>query len=109
MAEAVDLAVRSGIDGFVVEYEATEVNNQRIEYIVAAADAHDDFKLAYTLDIDILATRNSGSVPPQVLDTGLQAVTAYSGHPSQLVRRRQAGRIRLRRIQDHPHGVAGGP
>ena len=83
VAAAVNLAASKGIDAFIVEYEGSPMHNARIPLVVAAADAKPGFKLAYTLDLDILNWRNGG-ITPDILDTGLRAVTANVNHPSQL-------------------------
>ncbi len=84
VAEAVAMAADSGIDAFIVEYEGSPMHNDRIPYVVAAADARDDFKLAFNLDLDVMRW-NNGGLSPEILDRGLQAVTAYRSHPSQLL------------------------
>jgi hypothetical protein len=85
VAAAVGLARQSGIDGFVVEYEGSHAYDPRIDSVVAAADARNDFKIGFTIDIHILTEVGWGTITPEVLDTALQKVTGYAGHPSQLL------------------------
>ncbi|MEY2570478.1 MAG: hypothetical protein QOE63_828, partial [Acidimicrobiaceae bacterium] len=84
VAQALDLARGSGIDGFIVEYEATAANDPRIDYVFNAADQRPGFQVALTIDLDLLVRRNNGNLTTQILDDALGAVASHAGHPSQL-------------------------
>ena len=61
VAQAMALAATNGIDGFVVEYEATPAFNTYIDHVWNAADARGGFQLATMLDFAILQNRPVGS------------------------------------------------
>ncbi|MGI8663266.1 MAG: endo-1,3-alpha-glucanase family glycosylhydrolase [Acidimicrobiales bacterium] len=83
VAQAVDLARGSGIDGFVVEYEATPANDPRIDYVYAAAEQRTGFQVALTLDIDLIYRRN-GQLSNNMLDAALGSAASHASSPSQL-------------------------
>ena len=81
--EAVDLALASGVDGFVVEYEATAAHEPKIDLAFAAADARPGFQMALMLDFAILHARPLG-ISPEGLDRALDEVASHAARPSQL-------------------------
>ena len=83
VAQAVALAAATGIDGFVVEYEATSAFNPYIDHVWDAADAQGDFQMATMLDFAILQHR-PGGLTSAGLDAALAAVAEQARRPSQL-------------------------
>jgi hypothetical protein len=83
VAEAVALADRSGIDGFVVEWEATAAHEPKVDLLYAAAAAHGGFSLALQLDFAILQWR-PGGLTAAGLDAALNEVAKRASSPTQL-------------------------
>jgi glycosyl hydrolase family 71 len=83
VASSVDLAMKHGVDGFVVEYEGSPAFDPRIDSVYNAADARPDFKIAMQLDLDILSYRYKG-ISNELLDTVLRGVADRASHKSQL-------------------------
>lgn len=82
VAQAVALAAASGIDGFVVEYEATTAFNAWIDHVWNAADARGDFQMATMLDFAILQYRTG--LEADGLDAILAEMARHANRPSQL-------------------------
>lgn len=80
---ALDLARSSGVDGFVVEYEASPAHDSKIDLVWDAADARPGFQMATMLDFALLAYRGTG-LDAAGLDTALAAVAQQADRPSQL-------------------------
>jgi hypothetical protein len=83
VSAAMNLAATHGIDGWIVEYEATPAFDSRIDTVFALADARKNFFSALTVDLDILNTRNNG-INDQTLDSAFNAVASRANHASQL-------------------------
>ncbi len=83
VGEAVDLALASGIDGFIVEYEATAAHESKIDHVFDAADARPGFKTALMLDFAILQYR-LGGLTDAVLNLALGELASHASRPSQL-------------------------
>jgi hypothetical protein len=83
VSQTVDLARSSGVDGFVVEYEATPAHEPKIDLVYDAADARPGFQMAMLLDFAILDSRPLG-LSPAGLDRMLDEIASHAGRPSQL-------------------------
>jgi hypothetical protein len=83
VAQTVATAAASGIDGFVVEYEASPSYNSRIDLVWDVADARPGFQMAMMLDFAILQHRPLG-LTSAGLDAALDAMARHVGRPSQL-------------------------
>lgn len=81
--DAVDLAGRSGVDGFVVEYEGTPAHEPKIDLVFDAADAAPGFQAAMLLDFAILDSRPLG-LTDAGLDRMLDEVASHAGRRSYL-------------------------
>ncbi len=81
--QAINLAASNGIDGFVVEYEASPQFESRIDTVYRLADARKNFLVALTLDLAILRHRDGG-LSDRGLDHAFHAASSRAHHASQL-------------------------
>ena len=85
VAAAIELAHRSNIDGFVVEYESNSESVRRANYVWDWADKRDDFKVAMQIDLSTIAFLNGNQVSAESLDAAFSQVANKAGRSSQLL------------------------